>query len=175
MKLGATIFGILAFAALLFLGLGVLLPGTWEAEVAMVLPAPSSEVFPFFNNLEAWADWSPMPAGGAATFGASAGVGAGLRWDDPQYGSGEVRIVESIPDQQVAYEVEIEGGSLEIQGAISLEDSQGETLVRWRESGDFGWNPLLGYTARRMQKSQSRAMEESLKSLARILRPTSGP
>lgn len=175
MRLGAKIFGTLAFLCLLFVGLGLLLPGTWEAEVQMVLPDSPAEVFPFFNDLGAWTAWSPMPEGGASTFGAPEGVGAGLRWNDPRYGSGEVRIVESIPGERVDYEVDIEGGALEIHGSISLESHEDGTLVRWRESGDFGRNPLLGYTARSMRESQGRAMEESLRTLSGILGPPSGP
>ena len=47
MKLGAKIFGALSGVLILYLVLGLLLPGRWEAEAEAVLPAPPSTVFPF--------------------------------------------------------------------------------------------------------------------------------
>lgn len=169
MKLGAKIFGTLSGLLLLYLLLGLLLPGKWEADAEWVIQATPQEIFPFLNRLGAWAQWSPMPDSGLETFGAAHGVGAGLRWDDPQYGDGEVTIVASQENSEVRYEVEVEGGALKIQGVLSLERYEEGTLIRWRESGDFGWNPLMGYAARGMASSQGEAMKESLKTLAGIV------
>lgn len=169
MKLGAKIFGALSGLLLLYLIIGLFLPGKWEAEAEWVIQAPPQEVFPFLNNLEAWPQWSPMPDSGLEAFGAAHGVGAGLRWNDPQYGDGEVRIVASQENSEVRYEVDVEGGALKIQGILSLEGYEGGTRIRWRESGDFGWNPMMGYAARGMASSQGEAMKESLKTLAEVV------
>jgi len=168
-KLGAKIFGILSLSLLGYLLLGLLLPGTWEAEVEQVVPASPSRTFSLINNLGAWSSWSPMPEAGVSTFGAEEGAGAGLRWDDPRYGQGEVRILKSQANRSVEYRVEVEGGKLTILGSMTLDSLPHGTRVRWREEGDFGWNPLLGYAARGMQKSQGTAMAESLGTLSRIL------
>jgi hypothetical protein len=169
MKLGAKIFGMLSGLLLLYLLLGLLLPGRWEAEAEAVIQASPEELFPLLNNLEAWARWSPMPESGQETFGSVSGVGAGLRWDDPQYGVGEVRIISSQANAEVGYEVEVEGGALKIQGLLTLEGEERGTRISWRESGDFGWNPLMGFAARGMASSQGDAMRESLTTLGQLV------
>ena len=175
MKFGAKVFGVLSALLLLFLLIGLLLPGKWEAEAEAVIQAHPEELFPLLNNLENWAQWSPMPESGQEAFGSLSGVGAGLRWDDPQYGVGEVRIVSSQTDAEVGYEVEVEGGALKIQGLLTLERVEGGTRIIWREAGDFGWNPLMGFAARGMASSQGDAMRESLATLARLVtRPGAG-
>ncbi|MFC1576024.1 SRPBCC family protein [Gemmatimonadota bacterium] len=169
MRLGAKIFGTLGGLLILYLLAGSLLPGTWEAEFESAFPHPPSVVFPYLNQIDRWSDWMPMPPSGSQLFGPPGGVGAGLRWDDPQYGKGEVRILGSLPDSQVVYQVEVEGGALRFRGTLTLVARQDGTLVRWREEGDFGWSPLMGYAARGMSASQTEAMEASLQKLGEVL------
>ncbi|MBT8398355.1 MAG: hypothetical protein HKO65_07355 [Gemmatimonadetes bacterium] len=165
MKLGAKIFGVLAGVLILYLAIGVLLPGTWEAEADALFPAPSSVVFQFLDRPEQWVRWNAMPESGSRFVGPEAGEGAGLDWDDPRYGSGSYRVLVSQPPTLMEYEVKIEGGRLTIQGRISLEDQGNRTFLRWVERGDFGLNPLMGYAARGMKGSQSEAMRANLDSL----------
>lgn len=165
MRLGAKIFGALSGVLILFLLLGLLLPGKWEAEVDIVLPAPPSTIFPFVNRMDRWVLWNPMPESGSEIQGPSEGVGSGLHWDDPQYGEGRVQILVSEKDVLVEYEVLVEEGSLMIHGTFSLSPSGTETRVHWVEKGDFGWNPLMGYAARGMSTAQGEAMRSSLETL----------
>jgi hypothetical protein len=167
-KLAAKIFGGLSGLFLLFLVLGILLPGTWEARTSALILSPPASVFPLLDNLEAWSSWSPMPEAGSETFGNTHGVGAGLRWSDPQYGKGEMLITSSTLDSEVQYRVEIEGGALTILGRLSLTPEKGGTRIHWEEEGDFGWNPLMGYAAKGMAESQGEALQESLRALARL-------
>jgi uncharacterized protein YndB with AHSA1/START domain len=169
MKLGAKIFGALGGILLLYLLLGILLPGQWEARVESTLPAPPEQVFPFLNSPEKWALWNAMPDSGLVLTGPSQGAGAGIEWDDPRYGSGRYRIVASHPPNRVDYEVEIEGGALKVSGTLELSASPDGSLLRWLEEGDFGWNPLLGYAARGMASSQGEAMRSSIQTLVQIL------
>jgi len=165
MKLGARIFGVLSGVFLLYLLVGLLLPGRWEAEGDTVLPVPPSTVFPFVNRMDRFVLWNHMPESGSEFLGPAQGVGAGLHWDDPQYGEGRVQILVSEADQLVEYEVLVEGGSLRIHGAFFLSPEGGGTRLRWSERGDFGWNPLMGYAARGMAAAQSEAMRSSLEVL----------
>lgn len=169
MRVGAKIFGALAGILLLFLLVGLLLPGTWRAQEEVLLPAPPSSVFPFLNRLSAWDLWTPFPDTGLEGFGPPEGVGAGLRWDDPRYGGGEARIVRSVENAEVGYEVEVDGGALRIHGVLTLEAEGGGTRLQWVEEGDFGWNPLMGYAARGMAESQGEAMRSSLETLRQLL------
>lgn len=165
MKLGAKIFGALSGVLLLYLLLGLLLPGTWEAEVDTVLTVPPSTVFPFVNRMDRLVLWNHMPESGSEFLGPTQGVGAGLHWDDPQYGEGRVQILRSEADALVEYEVLVEGGSLRIHGVFSLSPEGGGTRLHWSERGDFGWNPLMGYAARGMAAAQGEAMRSSLEAL----------
>ena len=77
-------------------------------------------------------------------------------------------ILESVAGERVRYRVEVEGGSMITEGTIDLErlaDGTEGTRVTWRETGDFGWNPILGYVARAMDRLQGREMEVGLERL----------
>jgi carbon monoxide dehydrogenase subunit G len=169
MKLGAKIFGALSGVLLLYLVLGILLPGTWEAEVTADLSAPPATVFDFLDRAEEWVRWNALPESGAEFLGPDEETASGLVWDDPQYGKGSFSILTLDPPHHMQYEVSIEGGTLTIQGTILLTASGNATRLHWREEGDFGWNPLMGYAARGMTESQEAAMEASLNTLRDLL------
>ncbi len=169
MKGGARILGALAGLLILFLLVGLLLSGEWEARVELVLPASPELVFLHLDSPSSWQGWSPMPESGLTPFGPVRGTGAGIRWDDPRYGRGEVVLTESVPGKLVAYRVEVEEGALLYSGRFQLSAEGSGTRIRWREKGDFGWNPLTRYAARFMRSSQARAMEGSMANLARLL------
>jgi len=173
-KLGAKIFGVLSGVLIVYLLLGLLLPGTWEAETEATLPYPTPVVFPFLNRVDRWTQWNTMPDSGLQLVGPGEGVGAGLEWDDPQYGKGQFRILTSRLETLVEYEVLIEGGSLRIHGSVDLEAEGETTRLRWVERGDFGRNPLMGYAARGMGASQREAMQANLQRLLLLLGEVEG-
>ncbi len=171
MKLAARMLGALSALLLLVLLVGVLLPGRWRAEVQVLLPEAPSQVFPYLIRTDLWSLWTPMPGSGVVPYGPGAGVGAGLRWDDPGYGEGTFEILDTQGDARVEYRVEVEKGALRIRGIMTLSPAPQGTLLNWVEEGDFGWNPLLGYAARGMSSSQRLAMEASLDALRALLTP----
>lgn len=159
-----------AFALLTggFLVVGLLLPSGWTAERTALISAPPETLFPLVEAAERWGDWTPSPDSGVEIFGPDAGAGSGRRWDDPGYGQGEFVIVESQPPEAIRYAVEVEGGSIRIEGALRIEPTPAGSRVHWREEGHFGWNPLLGYLAGRMDELQGAQMEASLAALQRL-------
>ena len=162
----------LGAVALLFGGLmivGLLLPGGWEAERNIEIGASPEEVFPFLNNAARWAEWTPSPESGVELFGPTEGPGSGRRWDDPGYGQGEFVITASQFPSEITYEVQVENGLILIRGRIELEEATGGIRLRWREEGDFGWNPLLGYLAGRMSELQGAQLDASLGSLKELI------
>lgn len=161
--------GAIALLCLGFLVVGILLPSGWSAERSVRIAAPSETIFPLLSSAERWGDWTPSPEAGVELFGPAEGVGSGRRWDDEMYGEGEFIVTESQPPREMAYEVAVEGGSIRILGRIRLEDSGGETIVHWREEGDFGWNPLLGYLTNRMNEIQGGQLEGSLAKLRQLV------
>lgn len=169
MKTGAKVFGAFSGVLILYLLLGFFLPGTWRAEVEADFSSSASQLFRFIERPQQWIRWNPLPASGAEFLGPESGPGAGFEWNDPQYGSGRFVILSVDPPKSMEYEVSIEDGRLVIRGRIELSDSGGRTRLEWREDGDFGWNPLMGYAARGMADSQSEAMRASLRTLEGLL------
>jgi len=186
LRIGAWAMGILALLSLGVLAVGFALPSTWEAEAEIVIEAPVDSVHPRVTAAAAWLDWTPGPDSGVERFGPPEGAGSGYRWDDPGYGKGEFKLTEVslVPSPEgaepagtevstdaaranVRYEVEVEGGSIRIEGSMTLApESDGEgTRVSWREAGDFGWNPLLGYLSGRMAELQGEQLARSLRAL----------
>lgn len=153
----------------LFAGLmivGILLPGGWQVERETEIAAPPTEVFALVNSAAGWEAWMVGPETGFERFGPTEGVGSGHRWDDPAYGRGEFVITESSALSSLGYDVSVEDGAIRIQGSMTLRETPAGTRVLWTEVGDFGWNPLLGYLAGRMEDLQGAQLEASLALLA---------
>ncbi len=156
---------ILAAGALLFtllLGGGALLPGTWEATATRVLPHERAEVWALVDGPDGWRRWTAWPEVGVETEGPARGEGARLVWDHPDMGDGVFEITQAHPPGHLAYTVLVEEGALRTQGDMTLEAVEGGTRVTWREEGDFGWNPLMGYWALAMERVQGRELAKGL-------------
>lgn len=169
--------GILALLTLGALAVGFLLPSTWEARAETVIDAPPEAVFPWVASGAGWRAWTPGPESGVEAFGPDVGPGSGYRWDDPGYGKGEFVLTRAdLAGGEIRYRVEVEGGSIVVEGHLLLEavpaldpDQAAEgvlrTRLRWEEAGDFGWNPLLGYLSGRMESLQGEQLAQSLRAL----------
>lgn len=161
-SLGTRILGVGAALLVVLLAVGFALPGTWAAERSAILTAPPSAVFPLLDAPEAWRRWTAWPDSGLVPEGPQRGVGARLTWDDPELGDGSFEIIEVVPGRAVRYAVRVQGGSMHTDGTFSLAAEAGGTRVTWREEGDFGWNPLMGYWALFMERAQGRELEKAL-------------
>lgn len=162
MRLLRRVFAVAAGLLLLFLVVGVLLPGAWSVERTARIGAPPDSLHRLLSRPAAWQAWMPWPESGASFEGPERGPGAAFSWDDPTYGSGRFTLLESDAAGSLRYRVSVEDGSVETTGRIRLEDGDGGTRVRWTESGDFGWNPLLGYAALTVEERQGRALEDAM-------------
>ncbi len=162
MKAATVVLGTGALVLLLFLGGGILLPGTWRAQASLAIDAEAAVIFPYLDTPSLWEEWTPPLGDVVELTGPGAGEGAGRRWSDPVYGSGSFRIERSEVPTLVKYRVEVEEGAIVILGVLELSRQDGGTVVHWREGGDFGWNPLLRYAARGMGESQSEQLAGNL-------------
>ena len=169
---------ILAGGALLlglFLAVGLLLPGTWSAERTATLHAAPQAVFPLVDAPRAWTRWTAWPDSGLVSQGPERGVGARLVWDDADLGDGSFEIVAVEPLRSVRYKVEVQGGSMRTDGTFLLEPEGAGTRVTWREEGDFGRNPLMGYWDRLMAQAQGRELEKALTRLDELAGTVAAP
>ena len=163
----AKVFGGIAAVLVTLMLIGLVLPGTWTAEASIQIEAAPAEVFPFLNDLSRWDTWTNWGEIDSQLSDPSRGVGASRAWDDPNFGAGSVTITGSGSPTFVRYEVEVEGGA-SVTGELRILALGGASRVTWREEGDFGRNPLMGYVARGMAKSQGAQLAESLQKLAYI-------
>ncbi len=159
----------------LFLALGFALPGTWTAEGERLIRAPAHVVYPLLDSPAGWRRWTPWPDRSLVESGPGRGVGASMSWDDLDIGNGTFTIVEASEPNRVAYRVVVQDSALVTTGTLTLTPTDAVTLVRWREDGDFGWNPLMGYWALFMNRVQSRQMAQNLDELARVAESAAPP
>ena len=157
-------------SALLILALvvGFLLPGRWEVERSVVVAAPPAAVYPWLDDPHGWDRWAPLGDVKSTFSGPARGAGATRSWDDPDLGDGTFTILAAEPDRAVQYRVEVQEGTLVTQGTLSLAPEGAGTRVTWTEVGDFGSNPLMGYTALGMDRMQGNQMENALRRLSEL-------
>ena len=168
MKLLAKVFTIIGGLLVTFMTVGFLLPGTWSAEAGIEIMAEPDVVFPLLDDLGRWDEWTRWGGIESTISDPPRGSGAVRSWDDVQYGSGSVTIVESHSPDLVRYRVTI-GEKAGVVGTLRLTASRDGSVVTWLEEGDFGRNPLMGYVARTMSKSQGQQLTESLERLKDVV------
>lgn len=163
-------YSIIAISLLMLtlMGVGLALSGEWQAEAALEVAAPPEAVYPLLEDLRRWDEWTLWGDVESTFAGAPRGTGAVRSWKTEEFGSGNIQITDAQELTHVLYEVDVDEGSLKIFGRLELEATPAGTLIRWEESGDFGWNPLMGYQARFMSKAQGAQLEESLRRLASV-------
>ena len=168
LRIAARMLGVGALGLVLLLVIGAALPGTWAIERSTVMQAPAARVFDLLTHLDRWEEWTPWPSMELVRSGPAFGVGAQMSWDDPFAGDGVFRIVTSEPNSLLSYRVSVQGGAITTNGALRLEERDGVTHVQWRETGDFGWNPLMGYAALTMNRTQGTELERGLARLKSV-------
>lgn len=165
--------GLLAFVVV-----GFILSGRWETERERVVAAGPDSVWSVVSDLSRWEGWSSLGEVEGTLSDPSDAVGAALSWDDPVWGQGELRITGIEAGRELRYEVAVDEGDIQTRGTIALYGAaDGGTLVRWRESGDMGWNPLLAYFALGMERMQGQELQKALDRLEALLegRPLPDP
>jgi uncharacterized protein YndB with AHSA1/START domain len=149
-----------------FLAAGWALPGTWEGEASRVIAAPVDSVFALLDSPRRWDEWTPWPEIPFQYEGPARGSGARRSWDAPDVGTGSFTITEAEPPTLIRYEVALAGESQPMRGSFRLEAASVGTRVTWREEGDFGANPVLGWTALAMRRRHGKALDLRLEGLA---------
>ena len=151
---------------ILVLVVGLLLPGRWQVERTVLVAAPPEAVFPWLDDPRRWEGWAPLGDVESTLSGPERGSGAKRAWNDPEMGDGTFTILATVRDREVQYRVDVQEGTLITQGTLRLAPEGSGTRVTWVEVGDFGPNPLMGYTALGMDRMQGNQMENALQRLA---------
>jgi len=161
-SIGTRVLGGGAVLLILFLVVGFLLPGTWSAQGAVQIDAPPEAVFPWLDSPRAWTRWTPWPDSGLVMAGPAHGAGSTISWDSAELGDGRFRVLEADAPHVVRYRVEVQKRTMRTEGNLRVQATDGGSLVKWQEEGDFGHNPLMGYWARFMRRAQSAEMAKDL-------------
>lgn len=136
MKPFLKIVGTLVLVFLLFLTVTPAFLGSpsWTVTVDRVMDAPPAKIYAELTRLESWKDWTKWE--GLEFSGPPAGVGATLDWNSAG-STGQLVITEVVPDQQITYDITMEGGNARSHGTIRLRTVEAGTLVRWMDAGEF--------------------------------------
>ena len=98
-----------------------------------------------------------------ATFGPSAGPGAGYAWSSAA-STGKLTITASDPSRGVSYEMAMEANDTPAAGSITYAADGASTKVTWHDEGEFG-KPFGGYMVGIMEEQLGAHLESSLGTL----------
>jgi uncharacterized protein YndB with AHSA1/START domain len=126
-------------------------PDELRVERTLAIKAPPEKIFPYVNDLKAWATWSPYekkdPAM-ARTFGSvTAGKGAVYEWSgNSNVGQGRMEITESAPSSKIAIKLDFikpfEGHNV---ATFAFEPKGETTQVSWTMTGPSAYiTKLMG-------------------------------
>ena len=116
-------------------------PDAFRVQRSATIKAPPEKIFPYVNDLKAWAAWSPYEKKDpvmARTFGSvTAGKGAVYEWNgNSNVGQGRMEITESTPSSKIAIKLDFikpfEGHNV----AMFVFEPKGDTTqVSWTMTG----------------------------------------
>jgi hypothetical protein len=135
----------LVILAAVFVGLGLILPGTVHVTRSTVIAAQPAQIFPYMNDLRKFNEWSPWAARDPATkyafTGPDQGAGATMTWQSEQFGAGRQQITTSHPDEKVVTALEF-GAMGSAEATFLLIPEEGRTRVTWKLVSALPFQPL---------------------------------
>jgi hypothetical protein len=136
-----------------------------------LVKAAPAEVFPYLNDLRNWPVWTEWSRKEEIDFdysGPPAGIGATQHWKSRRM-DGVVRITQSVQDDHIGYQLEMEGGKYRMNGVIALEPAGAMTRVTWLCRWQGNPNPYLRYLDLLMKWWIGRDFEAGLENLRQIV------
>ncbi|MDP9291319.1 MAG: SRPBCC family protein [Verrucomicrobiota bacterium] len=112
-----------------------------------IIRAAPAEVFPFINDLRNWPRWTEWNRRDDFHFtydGPPSGIGATQRWENSR-GDGSLKVVQSVENERVTYDLEMNRGKYHLEGLIALEPLGAVTRVSWLCKWQSGTNPYNRY------------------------------
>lgn len=128
---------------LLFVGVGFVLPGSYEVERELIIEASAADVHPHISFPREWKKWSVWmqrdPLMEVEYTGTSSGPQSGMNWSSSRAGSGSLQITSSDPSQGVWVDITIKDGEAvrHVKGALTYKPLAGAVRVTWTWSGDL--------------------------------------
>lgn len=130
------------FLVLSLVVVAVFLPSEGRVARQVTIDAPAATLFALINDFRRRREWSPqLTEHERLEFaGPPGGVGATVHWSG---GAGRETIVESVPFERVASE--ITSGDEAYRSSFALEQTDGQTVVRWTVEEEFGLDLAARY------------------------------
>ena len=157
---------------LLLLIISFFLPSAWSVERSIIINADADIIFPYIDNLRRWPEWTVWYKDSenlVVTYeGPEEGIGAISRWKDKNH-DGLMKIVESQPNELVAYDLRFDKNASPMHGSIMLNSTIETTEIVWTATGDVGINPISKYFALMLNSWMGEDFERSLAKLKAIL------
>jgi len=152
--------------------ISLFLPSAWSVERSIVINTDADIIFPYIDNLRRWPQWTVWYENSenlVVTYeGPEEGIGATSRWKDKNH-EGLMKIVESRPNELIAYDLLFDKGTSRMHGSIALNSTIETTEIVWTATGDAGINPISKYFALMLNSWIGRDFERSLAKLKAIL------
>ncbi len=169
---------ILVALILIFLIVGVILPGEYSVERSITIEAPVATVYDQVNDLEKNRNWSPWEENDPTAefeYGPIAvGVGAYYDWRGDEVGTGRLTITAAEPNRRI--DTELAFGDYTTAGASFIfEETAAGVRATWRVTGDYGKNLLARYFGLLVKGIIEENFERGLENLKRVAEATPPP
>lgn len=122
-------------------------PNSFRVERAAMIPATPAQVFPYLNDFQRWAGWSPWegldPNLHRSYSGPAAGEGAVYDWSgNSKAGQGRMEILDSVPDERLLIDLQfVKPFKARNTCEFTLTPSGSGTRVNWAM---YGPNTVMG-------------------------------
>lgn len=129
---------VLIVILVIFLGIGLILPGKYTISRSIVVNTNKETVFQLVGDLQQWKNWAAWaksdPEAAFTYTDPSYGLKATMSWDGKKIGSGSLRFVQFSEDNAVHYQVTIvKPYPSRSKGGIMLEEVPEGTRVTWTD------------------------------------------
>ncbi|MFA6571646.1 MAG: SRPBCC family protein [Bacteroidota bacterium] len=159
----------------LFVIISLFMPDNYKFKRKIIIKAEPEEVFPYFEDLSKWEEWSAWTKKRDSTLRFSyrkkvSGTGAVQKWTSKELGNGSLTIETSHPVKMLSYSLEMDDTQMKSKIDINLVLTKKGTEVRWEMSGMLGFNPAFRwYVFLFLEKYLSPDIEEGLTNLKKII------
>ena len=141
--------GLIGLIVILFI-ISIFLPSSYYIERSIVIKAEPEDIFPYFDNLKKWPDWTVWNKTMDSTVvfnyeGPESGNGAISKWHSKNMGNGTITITNSRPVRELEYSLNMDEGKYKSVGKASFLIIKDGTKVSWSDNGELGFNPIARY------------------------------
>lgn len=167
----------IVFVILLFILVGVFLPGHAHVERSVELANPISQVYDVLNGFKRWNTWQPWavidPHATYTREGPDFGVGSRIKWSswEKRVGNGSLEIVDSQPGKSIKMAMTNDWRGENKSYTISFETNPqtNATTVTWAADVDYGWNLFGRYAGLYLNGDVGETMATGLSRLSNLM------